>query len=1386
MAEAPTNPPQRKTALGAVIGIAVLLLFIGAALYLSSNGFKNSIRDKVVAELERVTGGRVELRRFRWNLSKLEFDADDLTIHGLEPADAIPYAHLDHMKVRVKIYSLLSKQFGLRELIIDRPVLHIIVNKDGTTNQPTPKIKQQSNRDPVDVLFDLAIGQLDVNNGVLLWNDQKTPLDFSAQNVAVQMTYTLLQRRYEGIISIGSSTATYKDFKPLAANAELRFSMTPQGIEVRSLKWASAGSRIEASGRIQDLHNPRIELTYNASLDAAEVGAVTRMPELRRGRFDLNGSGNLGTNGTFTSTGRLLLHDFEYRSASTRLAGVEGSSQFSIDQDKLALNNLFLRLFGGTVRGTGLIRNYAAPPGATSEQQMQHGSFALQLAGVQVRSLAAALSTRSLPLEKINPEGVASGKVGLTWRGSPSNADAQLALQVSPPAHSKDGGLPITADIRGTYRVSTGALALTQLNIATPGAHITAVGGLGSGNSQLKVSFETRNLNELKPLLSAVGASPPPIDLKGKAAFNGVISGSLKASAVRGRVQISDFDTLIPLGSVSPGSMSPGSVSPGSVSPRSSAAPPTSAPPTSAPPTGAPKARNVSSFAALPEAVKRVHWDSLVADVQYSPRGVSVQNGVLQRGAAQITFAGDTALTQGKFTDFNLFHARLSVSNATLQDIQSIAGTDYPVTGTVNATADVSGTMKDLHGDGKVKLAEGAAYGEPYKFLRTDVHFAGQEAQLNNLVFSQNGAQVTGTAAYNLTAKSFRFDLRGNNIELAHLQKLQTPRFTLAGAATFHATGSGTVAQPIINANLRVQGLTMNGEKMGDLAADANTQGRELQLKVRSNFAGAELSADGHAQLAGTFPGDISLKMQHVDFDPLLHMFVPAAQISGHSAINGTVRVTGPLKDWKALTIAANFDEVSAEVQKIAIRSDGPIVIRVQNQVVTLERFHVKGDGTDLNASGTAQLAGARILDIRADGRANLKLLQSVMPDVLAYGFTSLAMTVGGTMNRPALSGTVKIEKAGVSFVDLPNGLADINGTMVLTEDRLMIQTLTAKTGGGGLNLGGYVQYKNGLFFDLTADGREIRLRYPPGISALANTELRFSGTPQRSLLSGDVVVTRFGVNPRFDFALYLARSKVPPTAPKPNTMLDNMRLDVRVTTTPELTVETSLAKISGDADLRIRGTGTRPAVLGRVNVSEGDIFFNGTKYRLERGDVTFTNPVRIEPVLNMEASARVREYDITIGFHGSVDKLSTTYRSEPPLPSADIIALLALGRTREDAVLNQSQQPSSSFVDTASNAVLGEALNAAISSRVQKIFGVSRIKIDPQVGGPENNPNARVTVEQQVNNNITLTFITNLAQSAQQVIQLEYNVTRDISIVALRDQYGVVGFDIRVRQRKR
>jgi translocation and assembly module TamB len=365
-----------------------------------------------------------------------------------------------------------------------------------------------------------------------------------------------------------------------------------------------------------------------------------------------------------------------------------------------------------------------------------------------------------------------------------------------------------------------------------------------------------------------------------------------------------------------------------------------------------------------------------------------------------------------------------------------------------------------------------------------------------------------------------------------------------------------------------------------------------------------------------------------------------------------------------------------------------------------------------------------------------------------------------------------------------------MNGSLTFTEDRVHIQQLSARTGGGTVDFKGDATNFNRQFnFNLTAVGKDVRLRYPPGVSSTASAELHWIGGKSSSTVTGEVLVTKLAVTPGFDFGSYLERSRQAAGITASSSPLYNVKLDIAVRTAPELQMKTAVARLSGNADLRVRGSAARPSVLGRVDILEGDATFNGIKFRLERGDITFANPVSVEPQINLQATTHVRNYDLDITVTGTPDRLNVNYRSEPPLPKSDIIALLALGRTSQESELLQQQSGQTVFTDEATNFIISQAINSTVSSRMQKLFGVSRIKIDPQGLTTETNPTGRgpqVTIEQQFANNLSLTYSTNVSQSSQQIIQAEYYFTRNISVVGTRDQNGVVSFDVRIRRRKK
>jgi translocation and assembly module TamB len=286
-------------------------------------------------------------------------------------------------------------------------------------------------------------------------------------------------------------------------------------------------------------------------------------------------------------------------------------------------------------------------------------------------------------------------------------------------------------------------------------------------------------------------------------------------------------------------------------------------------------------------------------------------------------------------------------------------------------------------------------------------------------------------------------------------------------------------------------------------------------------------------------------------------------------------------------------------------------------------------------------------------------------------------------------------------------------------------------------------------------------------------------------LISGNVQITRFLVGPNVDFAALTGGTGAVSPPPDPNAFGNKVRLDIHITSAPQMDFQNSFAQIAGSVNLRIRGTVAQPAVLGRINITDGKATYNGTTYQLQHGDIYFSNPVKIEPIIDLDATTRIEEYDVTIGLHGTASKLTPTFRSEPPLPEADVISLLAQGRTQEEQSIYNTQQQQAGVNGTA-NAVLSGALNATVSSRIQKLFGVGSVKIDPTYTGSLGQSSARITVTQNIGQQVMLTYATSVNSTTQQLIQAQVNLTPTFSVTAVRDEADVFSLIFKVHKRYR
>src|SRR6185295_1367109 len=200
--------------------------------------------------------------------------------------------------------------------------------------------------------------------------------------------------------------------------------------------------------------------------------------------------------------------------------------------------------------------------------------------------------------------------------------------------------------------------------------------------------------------------------------------------------------------------------------------------------------------------------------------------------------------------------------------------------------------------------------------------------------------------------------------------------------------------------------------------------------------------------------------------------------------------------------------------------------------------------------------------------------------------------------------------------------------------------------------------------------------------------------------------------------------------------------------------------QLQAEASLRLRGTPTNLVLLGRINITQGQLTFFGNKYTISQGSVSFFNPVKMEPILNIDLQTRARGIDVTLTISGLMNKLNVTYRSDPPLQFSDIVALLATGRapSSDPSIAARESGAAQSWQQMGASALIGQAIANPVAGRLQRFFGVSRIKIDPLLTGFDSSPQARLTLEQQITPDITFTYITNLTRSNPQVVRMEWS----------------------------
>jgi translocation and assembly module TamB len=783
-------------------------------------------------------------------------------------------------------------------------------------------------------------------------------------------------------------------------------------------------------------------------------------------------------------------------------------------------------------------------------------------------------------------------------------------------------------------------------------------------------------------------------------------------------------------------------------------------------------------------------------------------------------FAGSTIRVSGQslLTGDHQTSATASIANLPIDRVLAIAGRSYrdavPVKGTLSASAQLSGTPQNPEGKGTITIANGSAYHEPFNRIQASVSYSAVLIDVSQLRVDDGPSNLELEASFNhpagdLQDGQLRFRVRSNDIQISRIHTIADARPGAAGTVQLTADGAATlrgnslVSFSALNAQLSARNLSMDNNKLGNLTATAETRGNAVDFSVNSDIANARIRGSGHVGMAAGYPMDAQVDFTGVTWSGLRPL-LGATDQPFDASLDGQVTVSGPAANPDALRGSLQLTKLEAhsvagpgKAQRVSfeMHNAGNIQVSFANALVTVQNFQVTGPYTNLTISGTAAIKNssqsAQPLNLRTNGNINLAALEAFNADIFSSGTVTLNAAVTGSVSQPTLHGRLQLQNASVNLPDMPVGLSNANGAVNFNGTEAVIDNLSGQTGGGKVTLAGFLSYGGPeTHVRVQATATHVHVDYPETITTEADARLTLAGTESRSLLSGDITILSVAMHSHSDIGSMLTSAAIPPSTTASSTgLLEGMRFDVRIRTSPAIQFRSDLAQnLQADGELTLRGSPDNPGMLGRLAVDSGDLVFFGAKYTVDQGTITFSNPNRIDPILNVDLETAAQGVDVTINLSGPMDKLKLTYHSDPPLEFQQLIALLAAGTTPTTDPVIASQQPPApqqSFEQAGASTVLGQAVANPVSGRLQRLFGVSQLSIAPQiVGATSNNPQATLTLQQQITHDITFTYIQDTSQSTPSGIRIEWTINPRYSVVAQRDIFGEFAIDLFYKKR--
>ena len=704
---------------------------------------------------------------------------------------------------------------------------------------------------------------------------------------------------------------------------------------------------------------------------------------------------------------------------------------------------------------------------------------------------------------------------------------------------------------------------------------------------------------------------------------------------------------------------------------------------------------------------------------------------------------------------------------------------ELPVAGPAFGALRLEGSLEEMSGTARVTVRPAVVLEVPVDQARADLEFDPRSVRFRQVELVAPAGTVAAGGDWDRDSDALSIEVASAGVlDLARQPFSDWWSGDLSGRAELDGFVGGTLASPRLSGRLDTVDLRLAERVLGDGGvAGLEVSWRAGRVAALGSLLGlVEVNGGGRLDAAAI---ELDLAVEAPDLRALARLLGVFEETEFGGAAAGRLLVSGEPASAELWRTELDLDRLDVDYGGRRLSAARPVELRLAPDGVAIESLYLveAATGNDLFLKGSIGLGEGASLDLRLQSSLDAVMVAPFLPgfDVSGGRFDLLAV-VGGSPAAPRINGQGEVQGARLVLGDIPP-LDGARGVVLFYPGRVVLDRIDGDLGGGKVRISGAVDLPRPdreLAYTLQVRGERVTVRYPEGWELRGDTELTVASLERGRQVRGTV---------QLDRALYLRRVEVGLTQLL-QTLFQRRRLEVESTDEElsatllnlsivgpgALRVRNNVANLRGDIDLALRGSAAAPVLFGRVELEPGgELQIGGSDYTVERGSLLFANPYRMEPVIDLAAKTRRRDYDLSLTLSGTFDRLDASLASDPPLADLDVLGLLATG---EPAATQGPAQGAEAFL-------YGQAASL-VTERVNRLFDLDRLRIDPLTGSSGSLSSARVTLGKQLSRDVLATYSFDPSLTEQQILQLEWTVARGLTLVATQNGDGTYAVDAR------